>query len=87
MTVAGVVEPTSKDILYASGPSRDYVVWLHGPEKGCLGKAVAAAAALPSSPVIFSCFLFHKYMYTSSTGGNCRVCRCIPGIPCRSAPA
>jgi hypothetical protein len=40
------------------------VVWLHGPEKCRLGKAVAAAAALSSSPVNFSCFLFHKYIYT-----------------------
>jgi hypothetical protein len=47
-------------------------VWLHGPEKGRLGEAVAATVALLSSLVTFSCFLFHKYMYTSSTGWNCR---------------
>jgi hypothetical protein len=35
-------------------------MWLCRPEKGRIGKAVAAAAALPSSPVNFSCFLFHK---------------------------
>ena len=63
------------------------VVWLHGPKKGRLAKAIAAAAALSSSPVTFSCFLFHKYMYTSSTGWNCRVCRCIPSVPYRSALA
>jgi len=33
---------------------------LRGPEKGRLNKAVAAATALSSSPVCFSCFLFYK---------------------------
>jgi DNA-directed RNA polymerase specialized sigma subunit len=41
MTMAGAVEPTSKYILYASGPSRDYVDLL---SCGCMGlkKAVSA---------------------------------------------
>ena len=50
---------------YVSGSSKAWlrgppVVPLRGPEKGRLNKAVAAATALSSSPVCFSCFLFYK---------------------------
>ena len=35
-------------------------MWLRVPEKCRLGKVVAAATTLSSSPVCFSCFLFYK---------------------------
>jgi hypothetical protein len=41
MTIAGAVEPTSKDILYASGPSGDY---MDLPSCGCMGLKNAVSA-------------------------------------------
>jgi hypothetical protein len=69
-------------------PSRDY-----GHPLGARGRVAcepAAAGCWARASVLlvhfFSFFSPKKYMYVLYSFWDRRVCRCIPGIPCRSAP-